>query len=522
MASFDNTVELERSLLHILTNSRVHLRTYGHRVKQEFFTNPERKFIFEIIEKTGTSGGLVTRNLFEYEVGARIADEEKSYFITEWNIVEGADGSEHPETLIGKLESACAGRQISTLQEEVDGLLEGGDIDEALSILKRGAISIRGVSHQDKPISELTNISKREQTLLDKKKNPQKYQGIKTGFTQFDNHTGGLYDGELTLIAGITGTGKSTLVRQLQKGIVMNNEGKNVLHIANEEYVEQVEHKFDAVFTGIPYLDFKRSELTDEEFESWKKYMQDWKHGRVFIKEVPAFTDVTLIEQAYRELEGRGIKIHAIIIDHLPNVKPIQKYFDQNDERAKAAADCKELARWLKLPVIIPTQAATVLEKAQKRGSHGDKLDVYGSKAQVHVANTFILITVRGTIDENDGKEEWARDVKWTCACKKNRDGPPFWFNARHFVETGRIEEILGEGAKGNAPDEDKAQEQLTEQDGVDVATEMVKEIAEEALKEADETLETPVDKKPKSYIEKIREKKKKKDIKSVSKCIMK
>ena len=505
MPSFDHTLELERSLLRILTTSRVHLRTYGHRAKEYMFTSPERRFVFEVIGGIGTSG-VVTRKLFEYEVDSKIDDSDRSYFIGEWNIIENADASEHPEALIEKLEKAHAGREISKLGDDVDDLLEQGEIEEALARLKRGAVSIGGVSHQ-KPISELSDINRRLKTIEDKIANPGKYIGLQTGFERFDNITGGLFPGELTLIAGITGTGKSTLVRQIQKGVVTHprNQGKNVLHIANEEYMEQVEHKFDAVFTEIPYLDFKRADISDENLERWKEYMQNWQSGRVFIKEVPAFTDVTLAEQAFRELEARGIPIHLITIDHLPNVKPIQKYFDQNDERAKAAADCKELGRWLRIPVLIPTQAATEVEKKQKRGQRGDKLDVYGSKAQVHVANTFMLITVNGTFDEN-GKEEWEQDVRWTCDIKKNRDGPPFWFRARHYVQIGKIEEVEGEGGKGTVKDESEAEGQIKADSatGGGASADVVEEI-EEAATHYDEAKKVV---KGGSYIERIRARK--------------
>lgn len=456
MASFDYTIDLERALLNELLKPML-AKLYMHRVRDCFFTSPERRFIFDLMTETfNTSRAVVTRTLVEYGISSKIDDKERTYFIGEWNIIEAANAHEDAEVLIQRLETAHIGRELSRLGDEVDTLLERGDIEEALSVMKHKAVVIGGgMGRENRPISELSDITRRKQTLIDKKKNPEKYRGLKTGFEMFDNTTGGLFPGELTLVAGITGTGKSTIVRQIQRSVVMLNPGKNVLHIANEEYLEQVEHKFDANFTDIPYLDFKRGEISDKDLEAWEKYMKDWKHGRVFIKEVPAFTDVTLIEQPFRELEARGIKIDLITIDHLPNVKPIQKYFDTNDERAKAAADCKEIARWLRVPVLVPTQAATEVEKKQKRGQRGDKMDVYGSKAQVHVANTFILITVRGVDDNQTERAEWERDVFWLCDVKKNRDGPPFWFEAKHLVRTGRVEEIKGKGDKG-APKEDK------------------------------------------------------------------
>jgi len=461
MSSFDYTVELERSLLKIVSSSPIQARRYMHRIREGFFTSNERKFIFSVLKDSlDTTGQLATRKVFEYEVGKSVEDTDQQYFIGEWNLVDAVDTKDAPEVILEKLEEADIGREIVKVGVDVDSLLEGGQILEALSHLKRHALSIGGV-RDEKPLTELTEYHKREQVLLDKRAHPDKYRGVHTGFHDFDRFTGGLFAGELTLVAGLTGTGKSTFVRQLAMNVVMHpyNAGINVLHVANEEYQEQVEHKFDANLTEIPYLDFKRGEISDEDFEKWRRFMQQWEHngkpmGRIFVKEVPAFTDTTLVEQAYRQCEARGIKIGLIIIDHLPHIMPIQKSWGENDERSKAASDCKELARWLRVPVIVPTQAATEVMKKQEKGRRGSKLDVYGSKGQVHVSNTFILITETGRDDAQQGVEEWERDVFWLVDIKKNRDGPPFYFRAKHRVKIGRIEEIAGQGARGTPPEE--------------------------------------------------------------------
>jgi replicative DNA helicase len=467
MPTFDYTVELERSLLKIVSSSVIMARRYIHRVNPSFFTTAERKFVFEVLEEAlRTTGQLATRKVFEYEVGKRVEDTDQQYFIGEWNLVEAVDTQDPPEVLIKKLNEANIGRDILKTGAEVDTLLENGNIEEALSRLKQGAMAINAQGGE-RSLVELTDFSTRDQTILDKKTNPAKYRGLSTGFDYFDKITGGLYGGELTLVAGLTGLGKSTFVRQLEMNVVIMNPGKNVLHIANEEYQEQVEHKFDANFTEIPYLDFKRGDISPEDLERWREYMRNWNHGRIFLKEVPAFTEVTLAEQAYRECESKGIEIHLIIIDHLPHVKPIQKTWGENDELKKAAGDCKELARWLHIPVVVPTQAATVVEKKQERGKRGGKLDVYGSKAQVHVSNTFILITDKGKDETQVDLEDWERDVFWLVDVKKNRDGPAFWLRAKHRVQIGRIEEVAGQGGKGSPADDAKAEDLMQKDEGV-------------------------------------------------------
>ena len=332
------------------------------------------------------------------------------------------------------------------ISEDMIAFLEKGQVQDAVEYLKRNAMMIGSSLKTDRPMMELTDYAARLALIRDKQQNPQRYMGLKTGFPTFDRYTGGLFPGELTLIAGVTGLGKSTMCRALGKGLTTLNGCKNILHICNEEYLEQVQYKYDALFTEIPYHDFKLAQITDENLDIWQKFMQERMKnaniGQVFIKEVPAFTDVSLVEQQFRILENRGVEIHAIIIDHLPHVKPIQQSWGENDERAKAAGDCKELARQLRVPVVTPTQAATEVEKKQAAGKRASKMDVYGSKGQVHVANTFLIITYRGTDDTQTDLPDYLRDVFWFCDAKKNRDGAPFYFNAKHYVKIGKVEEI--------------------------------------------------------------------------------
>jgi len=447
-----------------------------HRLSGVVFTSNERRFIYEVAKETlKVSKSVLTRTVFEYEVRSKINSTEAAYYIGEWNYIEGLTPVEHPDVLIAKLEEANKGRKVMMVAERAVELLEKGDIKGAVAHLKKEAMMISS-NKEDRPVVELTDFSRRLQTIYDKKLYPEKYKGILTGFKTFDLHTGGLYAGELTLLAGVTGIGKSTILKQLEVNIVRLNPGKNVLHIANEEYLEQVEHKFDAIYTEIPYQNFKRADMTDEQIELWKNKMLSLKNsgeGRIFLKEIQAFTDVTVIEQTYRELENLGIPIHVIVIDHLPHIMPIEEAWGENDERFKAAADCKELARWLRVPVVVPTQAATEVEEKQSKGRRAGRLDVYGSKGQIHVANTFFIITYKGTDDTQTHLQDWERDVFWMIDVKKNRDGPPFWFMAKHLVKHGGVVEISSDTVK----------EQEAQKAAKQVIAEDVQNIRDEAMK---------------------------------------
>jgi len=412
-----------------------------------------------IVQTERDSKAHVTWNIFKYRVEKEVKKSERSHYIAEWKIIDVLDVGEHPETLKAHLDKARIGREIVDIAERAIDTLEVGDIDRAEIELKQSVLSM-GLSHEDVPMVEVADYAERLELLRDKQVYPEKYLGIQTGFKTFDFNTGGLFPQELTLVAGITGVGKSTFTKQLETGIAVNNQGRNVLHIANEESRDQVLMKFDAQLTGTPYLDFKLARIENSDILEWQRVMdEDMKEpgvGRIFVKELPAFVDVTHIEAAFAELENRGIPIHVIVVDLLPHLKPVQQAWGENDEAKKSASDCKELSRHLKLSVVGLTQAATIVEEKQSRGKRAGKLDVYGSKAVVHVTNTFLMITEKGTDDSQTHwdsgniREEWQRDVFWLIDIKKNRDGAPFYYAAKHSVVDGRVRELTRKEANDN------------------------------------------------------------------------
>jgi replicative DNA helicase len=451
-SEFFDTVELERAFLKLITKSKIHANLNIHKGKDDFFTDPSRKYIYATAKRAyADTKSTLTKDLFEYELKHKVDPSDQVFYEAEWNFVENIDTPASPDAIIDRLMEADTGRKIMSTMEKVVDLIGKGDVASALSSIKSDTMRI-SMSKDEQPIRRLLDFEHRKERILDKKRNPEKYTGVKTGFPTFDKKTGGLFKGELTLVAAVTGVGKSTLLKALQWGIVSSNPNVNVLHIANEEYSEQVESKFDSLITEIPYLDFKFGNISDNNLDKWESKMKSLRAGsgmnigEIYTKEVPAFTDVTLVEQAYRELEAQGVKIDVIMIDHLPHIVPIMKSYGENDERWKAAADCKELARSLQVPVIIPTQAATDVAEKQERGKRAGKMDVYGSKGPIHVSNTFFIITVTGKDNTQIDRPEYERDVYWLVDCKKNRDGSPFSFKAKHHVYIGKVEEVVESG----------------------------------------------------------------------------
>lgn len=442
-----DTTDIERSVLMLLRSSKMAAASYLPKIQSEYFTSEIRKFIFGCIGSLfKESKSILTKDLYYFEVERSVDASTKALYKAEWSYV--ADDSiklDSPDGTIEKLKEIKTAREIlSSCQNTVRLIIEEGRVDDAIANLKTTAINVKN-KEDNTSIVELANFKTRCNDLVDRIEHPEKNEQILTGFETFDRRTG-FFPEEFILMSATAGTGKSTMCKEMTKRVVTHNKQRNVLHICNEETQRQVEFKYDTLFTEMPYGRLKRADMTLDEVTEWenmleKIYLNDM--GRVFIKEVPAMTDVTLIEQAFAELDTMGIPIHFLVIDHLPHVTPINRAFDKYDEQAKAATDIKQIARSLRVPVLCPTQADTATADKQEKKQRAGDMAVYGSKGQIHVANVFMVITDRGFDDTQEHLEEWQRDRLWLCDIKKNRDDAKYWWKAKHHVRTGHVEEIF-------------------------------------------------------------------------------
>ena len=104
------------------------------------------------------------------------------------------------------------------------------------------------------------------------------HTGVLTGFGRIDKITGGLWKGELSLVFGLTGVGKSTLLLNFVHAAVL--AGKSVMYVTTEMPKRQVQLRYDSLASGIPYRKFKRGKLTKKHKEKWRKRLLGASKGR--------------------------------------------------------------------------------------------------------------------------------------------------------------------------------------------------------------------------------------------------
>lgn len=443
-----NTSKIESELLHILLVDKMTLTRVHPNLKDYWWTDEARLFLYnKLMEYYSYNKSLITKDLLIYEIEKHFPESEAKIkhdgYIAELNQIYALSPSEPSDVFIGKLEEAALATVVTSISQDVLSAVSSGDIDKASKLFKQGYVDVITKKKSGKIIGLHSEPTEWLEEVKRRKEFPELYSGIKTGMKKFDELTGGLFKAELTIFFGLSGKGKSTVLKNVCSNI--RKQGYNVLHVANEENLFQVQSKYHALESKIEYYKFKLGKYDIDEMSKWESYNKDQKakNGDIYVLEIPNATDATLIEKAVIDLKMKGINIDVICIDYMDLMAPIRKAYSENDEQAKVTNDCKQLAIDCNVPVISATQASTASEKQEiKDRPFLTMSDIYGTKRKAHSANTLVgIVNKTATVAATEKTIEERRLQKIIFCVPKNRDGPIFTFRQILHAEIGWLEE---------------------------------------------------------------------------------
>ncbi len=448
MSKMYETKRLERELLYVLLNDRMILRRVIPKLRVEWMSDNSRAFILEHIQTAYVEfKSLIKQETLEYEVDKAFDDVHEINRIKDYKdeiqIVLNSQPEEKIDFIIARLEESQIADNVKSILENAYDSLNEGDIAQAVSCIKTGSVGLQ-TNKKDKQVIALhADSAQWIKQINDRRDYPEKYAGIPTGFKKFDELTGGLFAAELTIIFGLAGKGKSTIMKNI--GVRVKDAGYNVLHIANEENEFQFQSKYHSLASGISYNKFKRGTFTDKEFDEWQDKNKNSieAKGELYCREIPQNTDISVVESIYLELQQKGIRIDIIIIDYMDLMTSIATPYSEWDEQGKVTRDCKQLAIDCDIPILTCTQARQEAEKEElKDNPFLTAADMFGTKQKAHTANTLIgLVNKTATVGvaERDVNEQNLHKVVF-CVCK-NRDGPNFVFKQSVIPDIGLLME---------------------------------------------------------------------------------
>lgn len=222
-------------------------------------------------------------------------------------------------------------------------------------------------------------------TLIDQR-SKQKEKLLNTGLKDIDSKITSLEGGQLIIIAGRPGHGKTALAGTIAVNMALR--GKKILMFSMEMSREELMGRFVSRVGKIAGEKLKRpSEMTPDDWTRYVKALNDVGKLPIAINSQGELTpaDVTSITTRWQRQKG----LDVVIIDYLQLMSGGRKTDSRVQEISYITRTMKNLAVKLKVPIILLSQ----LSRANDKENRAPKLtDLRDSGSIEQDANTVLLI----------------------------------------------------------------------------------------------------------------------------------
>jgi len=307
------------------------------------------------------------------------------------------------KTILNKLKELYNCRIIFDLNIDINESLK--NIYEDTSNIESGKL-IQKISDTVVKVSSSSNnfrmieenifhdIERDIQLIKDKRINPLKYKGIPSGYNVIDKATGGWFPGELTIVLGRPGMGKSVLLLNFASNAYDRNH--NVIIVTIEMPLDQQRNRYYCYLTGINYNKLKLPEfLEDSEVEYLENKIRKEKDSHksfLYYIDAPQNCNASFLESRITAFENAvNEKVDLLIIDPLYLMVPNDREIE--DKIGAITWDLKLLSRKISCPVITASQFNRESHNRHKHGKSVDTADAAFTDKIAYNADNIIGIT---------------------------------------------------------------------------------------------------------------------------------
>lgn len=223
----------------------------------------------------------------------------------------------------------------------------------------------------------------------------------------FDKVLGGIFPGEVILIGGETGTGKSEFATQLAFDAASGGRHVYSYFLEADENEMETRMKFKLLvgayrYTGgrefteykawmmgkLPYLDQFEAQITE--------HMQQYKNMRTYYK-----SDKFTIKDFKGSLQAISSRVDLVVLDHI-HFFTIADDRNENREMSDIIHEIRRIAQVIGVPIIIIAHLRKK-QSGEVRGLVPTLDDFHGSSSLSKVVNTAILFGSGGEVEEKPG-----------------------------------------------------------------------------------------------------------------------
>ena len=177
--------------------------------------------------------------------------------------------------------------------------------------------------------------------------------GVPTGFADLDALTNGLHPGQLIVIAGRPGLGKSTLGLDIARSASVKSSQASCI-FSLEMSKTEITMRLLSAEARVPLHHMRSGTMTDDDWARLARRMGEVAEAPLYIDDSPNLTMMEIRAKARRLRQRNDLKL--IVIDYLQLMTGNKKAESRQQEVSELSRNLKLLAKELEVPVIAMSQ----------------------------------------------------------------------------------------------------------------------------------------------------------------------
>jgi replicative DNA helicase len=183
--------------------------------------------------------------------------------------------------------------------------------------------------------------------------NGARLSGIPTGFADLDKLLNGLHAGQLVIVAGRPGLGKSTVSMDFARNAAIRHNCASAIFSLEMSKVEIVMRLLSAE-ARVPLHVLRSGQLSDDDWTKLARRMGEISEAPLYVDDTPSMNLMEIRAKARRLKQTQDLKL--IVVDYLQLMSSPRRTESRQQEVAEMSRGLKLLAKEVECPVIAVSQ----------------------------------------------------------------------------------------------------------------------------------------------------------------------
>ena len=243
--------------------------------------------------------------------------------------------------------------------------------------------------------------------------------GLETGFTDYDDLTGGLHESELVILAARPSMGKTALAMNIAENVAMR-EHVTTLFVSLEMSSIELGDRLLCSVAEVNSNRLRNGTITVEERRRLVEKAAEITQAPLYVDDSPSRT-MTEIAATARRLK-RKENLGLVVIDYLQLIEPDNPKDGRQEQVAKIARRLKGLARELDVPVVCLAQLNRQAE--EQRHNHRPRLSHLRESGAIEQDADVVMFVHREEYYETSEEDKERVKGQADLIIAKQRNGP--------------------------------------------------------------------------------------------------